>query len=81
MGTNETLRERLAAYNEVGQLYVVAGIITGAVALFVPIIGLIPLYCGYRLFRADHSRFAGVVIGGVGLVILLDLALSMLAVV
>ena len=68
MTSTQQLREQLADYNEVGQLYLAVGL--GAVFVgwfFVPIVSVVAIYCGIKLITEDHSRIVGGILVGMGL--------------
>lgn len=63
----------LASWNEDGQLYLVVGIATSLLSwLYLPLAGLLSVYCGYGLWsQHDRSVAGGAVaaVGGVGFAI------------
>lgn len=82
MSRVETVRERIAEENESGDLYLWVGAASVFLAIAIPILGLVPTYCGYRLFGEEYDRrLAGGLLLVVGGILLADLALRMVLVV
>ena len=74
------LRHTLAAHNEEGELYLIAGTVTALAGWVVPVLSLVAVGCGYRLFSGDRHRLAGTAIGVLGGLALARLLLMMAAV-
>ena len=60
MSQTETISERVRRWAEDGQLYLVAGVLSALVAwLLLPIVGVVGVYSGYRLYtETDRTRTA-----------------------
>lgn len=55
--------------NEDGLLYVIIGLITGFISWFlIPIVGLISMYCGLKLYQEEGRLVAGGLIAVLGFV-------------
>lgn len=55
--------------NEDGVLYVVVGLIAGFISWFlVPIVGVVGMYCGLRLYQEEQKLVAGGLIAVLGFV-------------
>lgn len=53
--------------NEDGILYLIVGSLTAAISWFlVPIVGLVSVYCGSRLYRENKKTVAGGIISVAG---------------
>jgi hypothetical protein len=81
MDSIHRLRRKLAAYNEEDELYLLFGIVTALAGWVVPILSVVAVGCGYRLFTGDRHRLAGTAIGVLGGLALLRLLLMMAAVI
>ena len=70
--SEQALTDRIAAYNENGRLYRLfgtLGVIFGL--LLVPLLGIVGVFCGYKLYADGHDERAGLIIAVGGLVALL----------
>ena len=74
------LRQRLAAHNDEGQLYLGFGSLTAVAGWLVPVLSVVAIVCGHRLLSGDHHRLAGAAIAGFGVLAFLRLVLMMLSV-
>lgn len=80
MSQVDRIRKGVAKRNEVGQLYVVFGIVGMFLSILVPILAVVPIYCGYKLIRVGQNRAAGGALIGVGLFMLVLFVLELAAV-
>jgi hypothetical protein len=80
MNAFQRLRHTVATHNEDGELYLIAGTVTALAGWVVPVLSLVAVGCGYRLFSGDQHRLAGTAIGVLGGLALLRLFLMMAAV-
>ncbi|ELZ52507.1 hypothetical protein FK85_01045 [Halorubrum saccharovorum] len=54
-------------WNEEGRLYVVVGMITAILSLvFIPLFGLLAVYCGYKLYDTQEKTVLPIVMAGLG---------------
>jgi len=82
MSRFEAVRERIAEENESGDIYLWVGMASVFLGIAIPILGLIPTYCGYCLFgEAYDRRVAGGLLLVIGGILLADLLLRMVLVV
>lgn len=65
-----SLRNTLQAWNEDGRLYVVVGTLSAILSLvFIPLFGLVAVYCGYMLYKTQQKTVLSIlmaVLGGFG---------------
>ncbi len=80
MNQVDRIRAGVAKRNEVGQLYVMFGIIGMFLSIWVPILAVVPIYCGYKLIGAGQNRAAGGALIGAGLFMLVLFILELAAV-
>ena len=80
MSQVDRIRAGVAKRNEVGQLYVLFGILGMFLSILVPIVAVVPVYCGYKLIAAGQNRAAGGALIGVGLFMLVLFILELAAV-
>jgi len=79
--TDITVRDRLAAYNEEGQLYLGVGAVTAVLGWLVPLLSLVAMFCGHKLLQGERHRLLGAAVLGFGVLAFLRLLVRMLAVV
>lgn len=64
-GLSKTLRE----WNEDGRLYLWGGAVSAIVSwLFIPLLGLVAVFCGYRLYDNGDRTTSAALIAGFGAV-------------
>ncbi len=69
--SDRSVISRIASYNEDGTLYLVFGSISALVALIIiPLVGLIAVFCGYKLYAQGHNTTVGVILALLGVVAL-----------
>lgn len=72
--------ESSGSWNEDGQLFLVAGIVTAVVAwVFLPLAGLVSVYCGIGLWTEYDRTLVGgtiAVVGGFGVVVWIAVLVS-----
>ena len=50
-----------------GRLYVVVGLITAILSLvFIPLFGLLAVYCGYKLYDTQEKTVLSILMAGLG---------------
>ena len=76
----EGLRHPVATPHGGGGRYLIAGTVAGLAGWVVPVLSLVAVGWGYRLFSGDQHRLAGTAIGVLGGLALLRLFLMMAAV-
>jgi len=65
---SSSLGQRLKQ-NEDGVLYVLIGLITALLSWFlIPIVGLVSVYCGYKLYQEEEKLVLGGLIALVGFI-------------
>lgn len=68
--TRESPRNTLQAWNKDGRLYVVVGVLSAILSLvFIPLFGLVAVYCGYKLYETQQKTVLSIlmaVLGGLG---------------
>ena len=79
MRDTHQLRQRVAAYNEQGQLYIGFGGVAAVVGWAVPVLSVVAIVCGHGLLSGDHHRLVGAAITGFGVLAFGRLVLMMLA--
>jgi len=68
MSQSETSpRDTLQSWNEDGSLYAVVGVVSAILSLvFIPLFGLLAVYCGYKLYDAQQRRILAILMVGFG---------------
>jgi len=62
-----SLRDTVQAWNEDGRLYVVVGLISAILSLvFLPLLGLMAVYCGYKLYDTQQKTVLSILIAALG---------------
>lgn len=62
-----TLGNTLQAWNEDGRLYVVVGIVSAILSVvFIPLFGLVAVYCGYKLYDTQEKTILSILLAGLG---------------
>jgi hypothetical protein len=62
-----SLRDTVQAWNEDGRLYVVVGMLSAVLSLvFIPLFGLVAVYCGYKLYDTQQKTILSFLIAGLG---------------
>jgi hypothetical protein len=62
-----SLRDTVQAWNEEGLLYVVVGMLSAVLSLvFIPLFGLVAVYCGYKLYDTQQRRILSLLMAGLG---------------
>jgi hypothetical protein len=62
-----SLRETVQAWNEEGSLYVVVGLISAILSLvFIPLLGLVAVYCGYKLYETQQKTVLSILMAALG---------------
>jgi|GEM_PF-2465633 len=70
--SDQSLTGRIASYHEDGTLYLVFGSISAVIALLViPLVGLIAVFCGYKLYAQDHNTTVGLLLALFGVIALI----------
>lgn len=65
--SQNSLKNTIQVWNEEGRLYVVVGMITAILSLvFIPLFGLLAVYCGYKLYDTQEKTVLPVVMAGLG---------------
>lgn len=78
-GTQRSISDSIQAWNENGRLYLWGGVLAAIISWFLlPIIGLVSVFCGYRLYEENRARVGGVIaiVGGLGVLVWLGLILG-----
>jgi ABC-type amino acid transport system permease subunit len=78
-GIQRSISDSIRAWNENGRLYLWGGVLAAIISwLLLPIIGLISVFCGYRLYEMNRGRIGGVIaiVGGLGVLVWLVLVLG-----
>jgi hypothetical protein len=66
-GSQNSLKNTIQVWNEEGRLYVVVGMITAILSLvFIPLFGLLAVYCGYKLYDTQEKTVLPIVMAGLG---------------
>jgi hypothetical protein len=65
--SQNSLKNTVQAWNEEGRLYVVVGLITAILSLvFIPLFGLLAVYCGYKLYDTQEKTVLSILMAGLG---------------
>ncbi|MDB2239578.1 hypothetical protein SAMN06266787_1258 [Halorubrum ezzemoulense] len=65
--SQNSLKNTIQVWNEEGRLYVVVGMITAILSLvFIPLFGLLAVYCGYKLYDTQEKTVLPIVMAGLG---------------
>lgn len=67
--TRRSLRETVREWNENSRLYLWSGAISAIILwLFIPLFGLVAVFCGYKLYDDEGKTLSAVLITGFGAV-------------
>lgn len=62
-----SLRDTVQAWNEDGRLYAVIGMISAILSVvFIPLFGLVAVYCGYKLYDTQQKTILSILMAGLG---------------
>jgi lipopolysaccharide export LptBFGC system permease protein LptF len=62
-----SLRGTIQAWNEDGRLYAVIGLLSAVLSLvFIPLFGLLAVYCGYKLYDTQEKTVLSILMAGLG---------------
>lgn len=62
-----SLRNTVQAWNEDGRLYVAVGLISAILSLvFIPLFGLVAVYCGSRLYDTKQKKVLSILMAALG---------------
>jgi hypothetical protein len=65
--SQRSLRNTVQAWNQEGRLYVVVGVIAAILSLvFIPLFGLLAVYCGYKLYDTQEKTVLSILMAGLG---------------
>ena len=65
--SQNSLKNTIQVWNEEGRLYVVVGMITAILSLvFIPLFGLLAVYCGYKLYDTQEKTVLSILMAGLG---------------
>jgi hypothetical protein len=65
--SQKSLKNTVQAWNEEGGLYVVVGLVAAILSLvFIPLIGLVAVYCGYKLYDTQQKTVLSILMAGLG---------------
>jgi|UPI0006B52E49 hypothetical protein len=65
--SQRSLRNTVQAWNQDGGLYVVLGLIAAILSLvFIPLFGLLAMYCGYKLYDTQQKTVLSILMAGLG---------------
>jgi len=67
--TQRSLSERVRDWNENSRLYLWGGVISAVISWsFIPLFGLIAVFCGYKLYDEEGRNIAAGLIAGAGVI-------------
>ena len=65
--SQRSLRDTVQAWNQDGRLYVVVGLISAILSVvFIPLVGLVAVFCGYKLYDTQQKTILSILLAGLG---------------